>query len=194
MQSLKSLLPQIAPVLGTTPYALYERQRALVRAGLLKARPGRGRGSGVEATSHALAILLISVTATSSLTEVPEATKIFANLKSEEGKCPFTGKKTLGAAFTAVLDSEDLVNRAYSLQCLREWNGSYRAQLLIRKEPGQFYTEDELKQLAATKAKIDREKLRFTLASGFRLPRKEPRALSTIGSLDLSWLYLEKTK
>ena len=50
MASLKSLIPELARALDMTSAALYERQRALVRASLLQQRPGHGPGSGVVAT------------------------------------------------------------------------------------------------------------------------------------------------
>ena len=53
-------------------------------------------------------MLLISVLATGSLSEVEEHTKAIANLKSVDGRCPVTGKKTFGAALTAALKSEEL--------------------------------------------------------------------------------------
>ena len=61
--SLKGLIPRLAHELGMTPDALYERQRALVRAGLLKGVEGKGPGSGVRATPYATALLLIAVLA-----------------------------------------------------------------------------------------------------------------------------------
>ena len=108
MASLKSVLPSLAKALSISPLALYERQRALVRAGLLKSRPGRGPGSGVLATPESLAMLLIAVAATSSLSEVEEQASIIANLKSVDGRCPLTNKKTFAAALTEALKSEYL--------------------------------------------------------------------------------------
>jgi hypothetical protein len=108
MPSLKSLIPSLAAALQLSPAALYERQRALVRAGLLQIKPGRGPGSGVPATASSVAMLLISVIATTSLSEVGEQTRIVANLKSADGPCPLTGEKTFAAALTAILKSADM--------------------------------------------------------------------------------------
>lgn len=69
MASLKSLIPKLALALGMTPAAIYERQRALVRAGLIQQRPGHGPGSGVLATPQSVAMLLIAILATDSLSE-----------------------------------------------------------------------------------------------------------------------------
>ncbi len=61
MNSIKALVPGIAEILGLTAGQIYERQRALVRAGILKLRAGRGPGSGVPATPENVAWLLIAV-------------------------------------------------------------------------------------------------------------------------------------
>ena len=45
-------------------------------------------------------MLLISVVATNSLSDVEEQTRIIANLKNVRGRCPLTGKKTFAAALT----------------------------------------------------------------------------------------------
>jgi hypothetical protein len=72
MASLKSFLYGLAPILGTTGAALYERQRALVALGVLKPTKGRGPGSGVPFTPYAEAAVLISMLATDNLAEVDE--------------------------------------------------------------------------------------------------------------------------
>ena len=110
MASLKTAIPELAGALDMKPASIYERQRALVRAGLLKMRPGRGPGSGVLATPESFAMLLISLTVP-SLSEVARQTKIVAALKSETKRCPLTGKGTFASALTAVLRSEELANR-----------------------------------------------------------------------------------
>ena len=110
--SLKSLLPYLAIFFDTTEFALYERQRALVRAGLIHAVPGRGPGKGVRVTPQSLAMLLISLAATESLIQVQSETKAIANLKIQDNAaCPITGKKAFGAALSAVLSSVDLDRR-----------------------------------------------------------------------------------
>src|SRR5262249_34293535 len=72
MPSLKSFLYGVAPIIGATGAALYERQRALVSIGALKSLPGRGPGSGVPLSAEAFAAILISVLATDNLSEVDE--------------------------------------------------------------------------------------------------------------------------
>jgi len=76
MASLKGYTPKLGRLLGITPATLYERQRALVRAGLLKpTKQGRGPGTGVAATPFSVAMLLIAATAASELSETVERTR-----------------------------------------------------------------------------------------------------------------------
>ena len=76
--SLRSYLYKLSKLLGLTPIALYERQRELVRAGLLHAEGTRGPGAGVRLSPELVAVLLISVLATDSLSEVAERTREIA--------------------------------------------------------------------------------------------------------------------
>jgi hypothetical protein len=70
MAGLKSFLHQAAPILGVSPAALYERQRALINLGVLKTVAGRGPGSGVPFTAENFAAVLISLLAADSLSKV----------------------------------------------------------------------------------------------------------------------------
>ena len=72
MAGLKSFLYGVAPILGVTGAVLYERQRALVSLGVLKAAKGRGPGSGVPLTAENVAAVIISVLVTDNLAEVDE--------------------------------------------------------------------------------------------------------------------------
>ena len=72
MAGLKSFLYGVAPILGVTGAILYERQRALVSLGVLKAAKGRGPGSGVPLTAENVAAVIISLLAAGSLSEVDE--------------------------------------------------------------------------------------------------------------------------
>jgi hypothetical protein len=174
MASLKSQIPNLAGWLSMTPAALYERQRALVRTGLLNAKPGRGRGTGVAFSPHSLAMLLISVAASDSLTETAEMTKIFTNLKSDTEKCPITGKKTFGAALTHILDS-GLLPRLAWIDAVVSWD-EYKAFIVLRKED------------RATADQPDPEKLRGTIDSRFSLRRTGPGVIRRRTSLFLYWL------
>jgi hypothetical protein len=72
MASLKAFLPTLAPILATTPDALYSRQRALINLGLLATRKGRGPGSGVELSADSLAVLLIACLCSETLAETDQ--------------------------------------------------------------------------------------------------------------------------
>ena len=104
--SLKAYAPLLAWRLGTTPAALYERQRALVRDGILEQSEGRGPGSGVHAAPYSVALLLVAILATDSLSETAEKVKIFAPAKSAaaDGHCTLTGEPTFVEAVALVLD------------------------------------------------------------------------------------------
>jgi hypothetical protein len=69
MSSLKSFLPWIAEAAEISVDSLYERQRVLVRHGLLPIRSGRGPGSGVPLTADTLATFLIGLLSTDNLKE-----------------------------------------------------------------------------------------------------------------------------
>jgi len=104
--SLKAYAPLLAWRLGTTPAALYERQRALVREGILEQLAGRGPGSGGSLTPYSVALLLLAILTTDSLSETADKVRIFATAKSiaEDGRCPLTGKATFVEALALVLD------------------------------------------------------------------------------------------
>ena len=104
--SLKAYAPLLARRLDTTPAALYERQRALVRHGILEQSAGRGPGSGVQLGPYPVALLLVAVLATDSLSETPDKVRIFATAKSiaADGLCPLTRQRTFVEAIALVLD------------------------------------------------------------------------------------------
>ena len=104
MSSLKAYIPTLARYLGTTPAALYERQRALVTGGFLTGG-GRGPGAGVRASANSVAILLVAVLATDSLSDtVPQMITIGA-AKHLDGKCPFTQQMHFAMALAEILGS-----------------------------------------------------------------------------------------
>jgi hypothetical protein len=104
--SLKAYAPLLAWRLGMTPAALYERQRALVRDGMLDQSEGRGPGSGVRVGPYPVALLLVAVLATDNLSETGEKVRIFATAKSAaaDGLCPLTGEQTFVEAVARVLE------------------------------------------------------------------------------------------
>jgi hypothetical protein len=104
--SLKAYTPTLAWRLGTTAAALYERQRTLVRAGILEQSEGRGPGTGVHITPDSLALLLLAVLATDSLSDTAEKVRIFAEAKSNDANrvCPLTGASCFREAIARVLN------------------------------------------------------------------------------------------
>jgi hypothetical protein len=122
--SLKRLITHVSDLTGMSEAAVYERQRALVRAGLLNTERGRGPGSGVRGTPESMALLLISLLATGNLSNVGLSTRIFANLKNEEDFCPLTGKTTFAEAVTALLASKELAQSIIALNVSQETRGS----------------------------------------------------------------------
>ena len=119
MMSLKAFAPILATTLGTTPAAIYERQRALVRRGLLPAPIGRGRGNGLPATAETVAMILIAMMVTDNLSDTDNRVQKLAeaqvngkrgrgSLKHFKPRCGLTGKRDFKAALIAILRSEEL--------------------------------------------------------------------------------------
>lgn len=120
MTSLKALGPQLAKVFHLSPDALYERQRALVRCGLLKNVGGsRGPGNGVRATPETVSTLMIAVMAATTLSETEEVTRQFGNLKPESDLPLFEGAKSLRATLIKALSSADVADSIKELVVIR---------------------------------------------------------------------------
>jgi hypothetical protein len=109
--SLKGFTPTLGKAVGMSAAAVYERQRALVRGGLLQVESGKASGSGVRLTGESLALLLVALLATDNLSRTEECTRTFANLKSIARRCPFTDEATFIAALSTILSSTDLSKR-----------------------------------------------------------------------------------
>jgi hypothetical protein len=105
MASLKGFLPQLGQCLRMSPLALYERQRALVRLGVLTGKEGRGPGSGVRLTADTLAALLTSLLITDNLSEVDDRVGVLLNARRLMGQV--TKIKTFGSALSAILSSQE---------------------------------------------------------------------------------------
>jgi hypothetical protein len=140
MASLKSFLFGVAPVIGITGAALYERQRALVSLGLLKTTVGRGPGSGVPFSAQNFAAVLISVLAARSLSEVDQYVVDLCKA-TPDGTLPFgpgrrywekLGKPTFLTDVGRVLAGEntlwrhgesDRKHRFFGIRATRPWRG-----------------------------------------------------------------------
>jgi hypothetical protein len=110
-KSLQGCLPALAEVLNANQTTLYERQRALVREGLLDALPGHGRGSGVRATPESIAMLTIGMLASVSLADVGPLARSFSEGASIASKCQLTGAKTFHAALSRILSDDSIAKR-----------------------------------------------------------------------------------
>jgi hypothetical protein len=122
MMSLKAFAPVLASALGTTPAAIYERQRALVRAHLLPAPIGRGRGNGLPARAETVALMIIALMVTDNLSDTDGRVKRLANakidLRTRKG-CRLTGAQNFRAALVAILGSEDLAAAVTAIRVSR---------------------------------------------------------------------------
>lgn len=115
MMSLKAFAPILASIVGTTPAAIYERQRALVRAKLLPTPVGRGRGNGLPATADTVAMLLIAIMVTDNLSDTDGRVGKLAHaqvvgrgpLKRQKARCGLTGRRDFKGALIAILRSTE---------------------------------------------------------------------------------------
>lgn len=114
--SLKSFLPVVSRIVGESTDALYERQRALVREGLLVALPGHGRGSGVRADADSVAMLLIALMSTVNLSNAGARSRDLSEAPHESGKCGLTGERTFRAALSRILSDAKLAKRVKELR------------------------------------------------------------------------------
>lgn len=119
----------VAAAFAMSASALYERQRALVRVGLLPQASSRGpKGGGAMATPDAVAMVLLSLLATDSLSEVDERIASWAELKAIEeklpspriGRCHLTGQKTLHKALAHCLSPDSHAQSYYHVEVNRK--------------------------------------------------------------------------
>lgn len=90
MQSLKTFLPELSKVIDVTVDQAYERQRLMVKAGILRARAGRGPGSGVPASPKNVAMLLTALLIGDLREHSISSIRSVANAKPL-GQCPVNG-------------------------------------------------------------------------------------------------------
>jgi hypothetical protein len=113
MAGLKSYLAGLSAHLDRSAAALYERQRALVRLGLLDQTAGFGPGSGVRATPETVSLLLLSVMVTDNLSEMDVRVSKLAAARVDKRslKQNLTKALTFGRAVSAVLDDPELAKK-----------------------------------------------------------------------------------
>lgn len=113
-------MPGLAPMLGLTTEALYERQRALTRLGVLPVEKGRGPGSGVQATPQAVAALFIAALATDNLSEVDDRVTDLISAPATRERCPLTKAPNFGVAIATLLTSKPARDRLIRVRAHRE--------------------------------------------------------------------------
>jgi hypothetical protein len=137
MASLKAFLPQFSKQVGLSVDALYERQRALVRLGLMES-VGRGPGGGTPARAETVAQLLTALLLVDGPSEL-DAGRFARTFKAplQDRKrpiCGLTKQKSFGAAVTCVLNETAIarkvnlvtLNRKTLRASLSWWRGSSR--------------------------------------------------------------------
>jgi hypothetical protein len=169
MAGLKSFLYGIAPILGISPAALYERQRLLVNLGLLKTTAGRGPGSGVPFTAENFAALLISLLAEQSLSKVDQYVVDLCNAQPE-GTLPLgenrrlwekVGKPTFMSDLGRVLSGQPTVWKpskiglVESVRVTRPWRG--QIVLAPPRRPIAYFPDDSDKFMIAKSINITAE-------------------------------------
>jgi hypothetical protein len=121
MTSLKKYEERLAVLMSTTHAALYERQRRLLRLGLLKAPDKTGPGGGIRATPETVAALLLSILVTDSWSEVDEVVGRFWRIKpNNPGRCPITNATSFGAALTRILSDPELAGEVITVSVRRQ--------------------------------------------------------------------------
>ncbi|WMT78851.1 hypothetical protein [Bradyrhizobium sp. Ash2021] len=123
MSSLKQFIPVLSEIFfNLSEHALYERQRELMRAGLLSPIPGRGPGSGVPLNSDSVAMLMVAALATDNLSEVGNATKILIGamrIPTQASKSLLVGAANIHAAISRAISSGADSDRIRSIKVNR---------------------------------------------------------------------------
>lgn len=135
MIGLRTFLKDFAKTTELASFdSLYERQRELVRCGLLHSVEGRGPGSGVPLNAETLATFLIGVLASDKLSDLGKRTEALINarpaLSGKDGKNPRLGKSNFHhAVVRALLQERKLGHRSprdvfLGIQATRPWRGT----------------------------------------------------------------------
>ncbi len=114
MTSLKTYTAKLAELLGISPAVIYERQRALVKAGLLIYDKGRGPGSGVKVTPESVATLILATLSANNLAETAERTLDVGKARSTKAS-----KELFLDAFVDLLKSRKLAATVHQVTISR---------------------------------------------------------------------------
>lgn len=124
MVSLTSFLPKLVPYFGMSTAAIYERQRALVRLGLLPQPQGRGRGAGALATPETAALICLSALATENLSEMDDRIARLASAPIQthykRKYCRLTRATEFKDALSAMIGDVNLAQRVVSVHVERK--------------------------------------------------------------------------
>jgi hypothetical protein len=191
MFGLKKFISQLSEVLGMSELALIERQRALVRAGLLPAAEGRGPGSGVRVTAETVATLLTAVLATASLSETVAETRLRLSAKRDRReiedyakvKDALGGAETFKSALAHVLASDEAITvvRVYRHQDFAVFYLKDGRPHFISKKKPSTSAFDELAQVDINPIRAllrDAQKAAETEASRRKKPSKPTKEKS----------------
>jgi hypothetical protein len=118
--SLKGYSVELADYLGITPLAVYERQRTLVRLGILPLE-GKGPNRGVRATPSAVAPVLIAALFADNLSEIDDRLVRLLNAKPTKMER---------------LNDEDEDRRAHLESAARQWRALGRKPVVRTTLPG----------------------------------------------------------
>jgi hypothetical protein len=129
MISLKAYCENLAPLLGLSPAALYERQRALIRIGVLP-EPTKGRGHGLAATAETVAVLICAVMITDNLSDTDARVHQLGRARSRS-RCQLTKKAFFVDALAAVFASREHASRVSRIRVFR---GELAAQIYFFPE------------------------------------------------------------
>jgi hypothetical protein len=121
MISLKTYLPTLAYLLNLTADALYERQRVLVRRGVLVGAAGHGPGSGVPAAPETVSILIIAAMATDNLADLEgNVVAQFAGSSVKDGEpCGLTGADHFQQALVTIFSDVTVAQQVTSIHVER---------------------------------------------------------------------------
>jgi hypothetical protein len=126
MIGLKLFLPLLSPHLRRSPAALYERQRALVRLGIIAAEKGRGPGSGVRATPQNVAAVILSVLVTDNLSDIDGRVGMFSDLeRTRREHSGIETAKNFGDALVQILSDFKLAETVNEITVWREGVGAF---------------------------------------------------------------------
>jgi hypothetical protein len=164
--SLKAVLPALAPILGETADSLYSHQRAFVAAGLLESAPGRGPGSGVPGTPGTIAGFLICMLTNANIAENAPYARSIAQAVPRGAIDSLTRTTAFKDALTIILSDEKLSARVSEIKV--SMNGAY-ARILYDSSQGQSVALASGKPVKMTRGPKESEFWGKTIKEGWRV-------------------------